>query len=56
MYLVDMTGRRVADLVNTVTNGLQTLQFDASNINSGTYFIVAGANSSVAKLPFIIKK
>jgi hypothetical protein len=56
MYIVDMNGRKVADLVNTLTTGSQSLQFDASSINSGTYFIVAGANSSVAKLPFIITK
>ncbi len=56
MYIVDINGRKIADLVNTVTIGSQTVQFDASSINSGTYFIVAGANTSVAKLPFIIAK
>ncbi|MFN1834353.1 T9SS type A sorting domain-containing protein [Balneola sp. MJW-20] len=42
----DVVGREVADLYNGVQNaGRHTLQFDAGNLSSGTYFVVMrGAN------------
>ncbi|MBS1492016.1 MAG: T9SS type A sorting domain-containing protein [Bacteroidetes bacterium] len=47
--LYDMTGREVATILNqNVSAGYQTVQFNASNLSSGTYFynIIAEGNNS----------
>ncbi|CAN5577889.1 hypothetical protein BH10BAC5_BH10BAC5_20120 [soil metagenome] len=45
IVLFDMTGRQVAELVNTnQVAGYQTVQFNASNLSSGTYFYQINAN------------
>ncbi|CAN5399585.1 hypothetical protein BH10BAC5_BH10BAC5_07440 [soil metagenome] len=45
IVLFDMTGRQVAELLNTnVTAGYQTVSFNASNLSSGTYFYQINAN------------
>lgn len=57
MYLVDLSGRIVADFVNAnLTTGNYTYEFNTSELNSGTYFIIASINNSTAKLPVVIVK
>ncbi|CAN5578142.1 hypothetical protein BH10BAC5_BH10BAC5_20150 [soil metagenome] len=53
IVLFDMTGRQVAEILNTTQQaGYQTVQFNASNLSSGTYFYqitVNGGGQSYAK-------
>ncbi|CAN5399540.1 hypothetical protein BH10BAC5_BH10BAC5_07430 [soil metagenome] len=53
IVLFDMTGRQVAEILNTnVTAGYQTVSFNASNLSSGTYFYqinASGGNQSFSK-------
>ena len=53
IVMFDMTGRQVAEILNTTQQaGYQTVQFNASNLSSGTYFYqinAAGGNQSFSK-------
>jgi photosystem II stability/assembly factor-like uncharacterized protein len=56
LKVYDMVGREVATLVNEVKNpGIHSVQFNASNLSSGTYFykIVAGSYSDIKRMTLI---
>ncbi len=57
MYLMDMSGRTVMDLVSgSVPSGTHTYEFNTSALSSGTYVIVARHNGSIVNLPIVIAK
>lgn len=57
MYLMDISGKRVMDVFNTVKYAGEYQQnIDLNNLASGQYFIIITTQSSVAKLPIIVVK
>ena len=55
--LFDMTGRQVAEIVNSVqTAGYYSVQFNASNLSSGTYFYTIEANNFVMTKKMMLVK
>lgn len=55
--LVDASGKLIRPVFNsTIEPGTRTLNFDAANLPSGKYFIVADVGGSIARLPLIISK
>jgi len=56
LKVYDITGMEVATLVNKIqTQGVYTINFDASTLSNGIYFykLEAGRYSAVKKLSFI---
>jgi len=55
--LFDISGREVAQIVNTVqTAGYYTVQFNASNLSSGTYFYTINSNNFTATKKMMLVK
>ncbi len=55
--LFDMAGKEVANIVNTVqTAGYYSVDFNASNLSSGTYFYTITANNFVATKKMMLVK
>ena len=55
--LFDMSGREVANIVNTVqTAGYYTVAFNASNLSSGTYFYTINANNFTSTKKMMLVK
>ncbi len=55
MYIVDMSGRRVLELMGrTVTPGSYRLEAGLSAFASGTYYVIANMEGSLARIPLLI--
>ncbi len=55
--LFDITGKQVSEIVNTLqTAGYHTVQFNASNLSSGTYFYTIEANNFVMTKKMLLVK
>ena len=55
--LFDMTGKEVAQVVNSLqTAGYHSVEFNASNLSSGTYFYTIEANNFVATKKMMLVK
>lgn len=57
LYIVDGTGKRIANLVNSyLLPGIHDVEFNSEGLASGTYFVIANVNGTTLTMPIVIAK
>lgn len=57
LNVIDQAGRIVAQLIDgQVSTGLNTVEFNATALASGSYFLVARSDNFTTQIPLVIKK